>query len=57
MSSLPRGPLILIVDDDLTTNRMIPTIVPRAGFQAICAFDAAGAVREPVWGWPWSMGS
>ena len=46
MTSPPRAPLILIVDDDLTTNRMIQTIVTRAGFQTVCAFDVAGALTQ-----------
>jgi phosphoserine phosphatase RsbU/P len=34
---------ILIVDDDTVTNRMIETILRRAGFKTLCAFDAASA--------------
>ncbi|HYB20162.1 MAG TPA: fused response regulator/phosphatase [Thermodesulfobacteriota bacterium] len=43
----PRGsPLILIVDDEITTNRLIHTILTRAGFQTVCAFDVAGALAQ-----------
>jgi sigma-B regulation protein RsbU (phosphoserine phosphatase) len=37
-------PLILVVDDDVTTNRMIQGILARAGFRTACAFDVAGAL-------------
>jgi len=49
MSFHRRAPLILIVDDDVTTNEMIRTILTWAGFQTASAFDVAGAlagVRE-----------
>jgi sigma-B regulation protein RsbU (phosphoserine phosphatase) len=36
--------LILIVDDDLTTNRMIQLVLSRAGFETRCAFDMAEAL-------------
>lgn len=39
-----RLPLILVVDDDLTTNRMIQGVLVRAGFRTACAYDVAGAV-------------
>jgi len=42
----PRQPLILIVDDDATTNRMIKEILARSGFETLTAFDVAGALRE-----------
>jgi phosphoserine phosphatase RsbU/P len=38
-----RTPLILVVDDDPTTNRMLECILARAGFHTACAFDAASA--------------
>ncbi len=37
--------VILVVDDDIITNRMIQAILTRAGFQVVCAFDVAGALR------------
>lgn len=37
-------PLVLIVDDDVTTNRVLEAIISRAGFRTACAFDAAGAM-------------
>jgi DNA-binding response OmpR family regulator len=39
-----RSPLILVVDDDATTNNMIQTILNRAGFETTCAFDVVGAL-------------
>ena len=44
MTDHRKPPLILVVDDDLTTNRMIQAILQRAGFKSICAFDVAGAL-------------
>ena len=44
MTSHRRSPLVLIVDDDTTTNQMIQTILTWAGFQTACAFDVAGAL-------------
>lgn len=44
-----RTPLVLVVDDDLTTNRMIQAILTRAGFDVAGAYDTAGAwagIRE-----------
>jgi sigma-B regulation protein RsbU (phosphoserine phosphatase) len=46
MMSHGRSPLILIVDDDRTTNRMVHSILTRAGFQTACAFDVAGALAK-----------
>ena len=37
-----RSPLILVVDDDTTTSRMITGILNQAGFQTACAYDVAG---------------
>jgi sigma-B regulation protein RsbU (phosphoserine phosphatase) len=45
MTSYRRPPLIFVVDDDPTTNRMLSGILGRAGFQTASAFDAAGARR------------
>jgi sigma-B regulation protein RsbU (phosphoserine phosphatase) len=39
-------PLILIVEDDLTTNRMLEAILQRAGFRTACAFDAGSALVQ-----------
>jgi phosphoserine phosphatase RsbU/P len=36
--------LILIVDDDVTTNRMIQSVLSRAGFETRCAFGVAEAL-------------
>jgi DNA-binding response OmpR family regulator len=44
MTSSRRAPLILIVDDDSTTNQMIQTILTSAGFQTASACDVAGAL-------------
>ena len=44
MSAARPLPLILVVDDDTTTNRMIQGILARAGFRTACAFDVAGAL-------------
>ena len=44
MTPLRKAPLVLIVDDDTTTNRMIRTILTRAGFETASAFDVAGAL-------------
>jgi sigma-B regulation protein RsbU (phosphoserine phosphatase) len=44
MSILHHLPLILVVDDDVTTNRMIQGILTRVGFRTACAFDVAGAL-------------
>jgi phosphoserine phosphatase RsbU/P len=38
-----RTPLILVVDDDPTTNCMLEHILAHAGFETACAFDAATA--------------
>lgn len=46
MMSHRGSPLILIVDDETTTNRLIHTILTRAGFQTVCAFDVAGALTQ-----------
>jgi phosphoserine phosphatase RsbU/P len=40
-----RPSTILVVDDDVITNRMIQAILTRAGFQIACAFDSAGALQ------------
>ena len=44
MTSHRRSPLVLIVDDDTTTNEMIQTMLTWAGFQTAQAFDVAGAL-------------
>jgi sigma-B regulation protein RsbU (phosphoserine phosphatase) len=49
MPILHHLPLILVVDDDTITNRMIQGILTRVGFRTAGAFDVAGAlagVRE-----------
>jgi sigma-B regulation protein RsbU (phosphoserine phosphatase) len=46
LTATRQNPLILIVDDDATTNRMIREILSRSGFDTITAFDVAGALRE-----------
>ncbi len=46
MTSPARAPLILIVDDDVSTNQMIQTILTRSGFQTACAFDVSGALTQ-----------
>jgi phosphoserine phosphatase RsbU/P len=42
---IPTTPLILIVDDDLTTNQMIQAVLSQAGFQTRCAYDVAEALE------------
>ncbi len=37
------SPIVLIVDDDITTNSIIEWILRRAGFQPISAFNLAEA--------------
>ncbi len=46
MMSHRGSPLILIVEDETTTNRLIHTILTRAGFQTARAFDVAGALTQ-----------
>jgi len=46
MTLLCHVPLILVVEDDLTTNRMLEAILQRAGFRTACAFDAATALDQ-----------
>jgi sigma-B regulation protein RsbU (phosphoserine phosphatase) len=38
--------MVFVVDDDLTTNRMLQRILSRAGFQTACAFSVAEAVGK-----------
>jgi sigma-B regulation protein RsbU (phosphoserine phosphatase) len=38
------APLVFVVDDDVTTNRMIQAILSRAGFRTTGAFTATGAL-------------
>jgi sigma-B regulation protein RsbU (phosphoserine phosphatase) len=38
-----RTPMVLVVDDDLITNRMLQGILSKSGFRIAGAFDAAGA--------------
>jgi len=44
VSSKREVPLVLVVDDDVTTNRMIQAILGRAGFRTATAASAAGAL-------------
>jgi DNA-binding response OmpR family regulator len=46
MTSTPRPPYLLVVDDDVTTNRMLQGILTRAGFQTIGAFSVSEALKE-----------
>ena len=39
-----RSPIVLIVDDDITTNSIIESILRRAGFQTKSAFSVAEAI-------------
>ena len=45
VASHRQSPLILIVDDDTTTNRLIQAILAGAGFQTASASDVAGAMK------------
>jgi sigma-B regulation protein RsbU (phosphoserine phosphatase) len=38
-------PCVLIVDDEVVSNRMIRSILERSGYRTICAFDIAGALK------------
>lgn len=46
MTTLRRTPLILVVDDDLTTNRMIQGILVRGGFRVAEAGTVTTALRK-----------
>lgn len=39
-------PLILIVDDDTTTNLILAEVMQRAGFETVSAFDVGGALAR-----------
>ena len=41
-----RPSTIVIVDDDVVTNRMLQAILTRSGFAAVGAFDAAGGLSK-----------
>jgi len=45
MTSICRPPLVLVVDDDITTNLMIQSVLARSGFHTLSAGDAAGALQ------------
>lgn len=43
MTANPKTPLILVVDDDMTTTRLLEQILQRAGFDTCCAHNLADA--------------
>ena len=46
MTPARHTPLILVVDDDLVTNRMIQRVLARAGFQPVGAYSVAEALGK-----------